>query len=431
MNLQRLVGNAAADHAVQRQPPKTGQRPRTQSWEHDESHEGRATMHRSTKIVADAWGEVGPRPPRITYRREIRLSTADGASVYLDLRGTVYLPQGAALPTWPEAAMDTIGLGTITDWHLKIEGADLVPVIDGERHEVLAMSLQTIMRESLPAYAQLPLTVERQEEAILRHLATLPRRPKEKPKDTGSVLDTVVAAGTDLLPVIGELKDAYRAITGRDPDTGEELRWWERALSGLFAIPFVGKLFKYAGKAFKWLGKGGKLAGGWLADKFRRWLGKRMGPRTARVAAKQLTHLKQIFDHPAVLAGKHPGDVGHIFSPQHWDVGPITGRSPGTKYNLKNAQGKVTGQIQVRWSSGSSGRHFRDAAGKGQPYWQISVANAKPGHVWIAPDGKMYSKPPTYKAGKMNQADPPVPWTGSLTLPPDVEQFLGLGGGGP
>jgi len=275
-------------------------------------------------------------------------------------------------------------------------------------------------------------------------------------------LETAADLVTDFIPGVSNLKDAHTCIRGKNAVTGEEVGGLGRALSCIFAIPGIGNVAKYIGKGLKILGKGlikgGKyLAKGltaawkwgkrkaraaveWLGEKIAagaggllnklkdawNWLKRKFGFGAKKVAAKQLKHVKDIFDNPAVLAGKTPNDVGHLFPSTHWDIAPQTGRSPGTKYTLKNAQGQVTGKVQVRWSSGQTGRHFRDAAGNGQSYWQIAVSNGKPPRIWVGPNGKMYSKPPTYKGGSINPADPAVEWAGSISLGPDIQNLLGF-----
>lgn len=458
LDLQQRYGNAYVNRrmaergTIQRGPtPRVKEQPRTHKWEYEENHKGRASLHRTTKIESDRWGEIGPNPPRIKYRREVNLRTADGAEVYVDIRGIVRLQPGTTLPDTPEAALNISGLAVETQLSFVVEGGDFETFRDYQPRQHRGLSLMKLTEIVLPDYAKLPLNPAQQEKAILDYLSGLKKRKKEKlpepskePSTAVKVADTV----TDFIPIIGELKDAYRAITGVDPVTGEKLKWWERILSGIFAIPFLGKLFKYVGKGLKWVVKGL----GWVGRKLGRFLGpyalrvlewfmekiapKRTkqlppgggttGKQAGKAAAKQLTHVKEIFENPAVLAGKTPDDVAHMFPSTHWDKADSTGRSTGTKFTIKNEAGNVTGDIQVRWSKAETGRHFRDATGKGQPYWQISVGNGKPPHVWIGPDGKMYSKPPTYKGGAINAADPAVEFTGSIPIPAKVAALLGI-----
>lgn len=455
LDLQQRYGNAyvkrrlAERGTIQRGPnPRVKEQPRTHKWETEESHKG---LHRTTKIESDRWGEIGPTQPRIKYRREVWLRTPDGAEVYVDIRGFVRLPPGTTLPDTPEAALNISGMDVLTQMSFVVEGGDFETFRDYQRREVRTLSLGKVAEIVLPDYAKLPLNPAQQEKAILEYLRGLKKRKKEKlpepskePSTAVKVADTV----TDFVPILGEIKDGIRAITGVDPVTGEKLKWWERILSGIFAIPFLGKLFKYVGKGLKWVVKGlgwvGKKIGKFLgpyALRVLEWFMEKIAPKrtkqlppgggttgkqAGKAAAKQLTHVKEIFENPAALAGKTPNDVAHMFPSTHWDIAPQTGRSPGTKYTLKNEAGNVTGQIQVRWSSGQTGRHFRDAAGVGQPYWQIAIANGKPPHIWVGPNGKMYSKPPTYRGGAVNAADPAVEFAGSIPIGPDIARFLGF-----
>ncbi len=306
--LQRAVGNRAVTRllanrfgsgrtaAVQRQPPP--QRtlpPQTQRWDVDEPYRGAAITHRTTHIEASAWAEVGPAVPRITYHREVELKTTGGISIYLDLRGTVYLKPGEALPTGPAAALDVVGRLVRTQRTLRVEGGDVIAVNEYSPADTPARSLGAAARAVLPDYAQLPLTVAEQETALLALLTTLPRIPKAVPPDENDRSTAEVAAdiATDFIPIIGELKDLYRAITGRDPVTGEKLKWWERVLAFIGSLPLVGKLMKLGSKAVKSLSRarkwlGGKLAafGSWLAEKFERWQQSRKAKRLAKAQSE-------------------------------------------------------------------------------------------------------------------------------------------------
>ena len=50
-------------------------------------------------------------------------------------------------------------------------------------------------------------------------------------------LGGLVSSAIDFVPVVGNLKSAYEAISGKDMITGEELSDVERSLSLLGAIP--------------------------------------------------------------------------------------------------------------------------------------------------------------------------------------------------
>jgi len=154
----------------------------------------------------------------------------------------------------------------------------------------------------MPDYAQLPLTVGQQEAAILAFLKTLPRRPKatggaDEGRSTAGVAADIA---TDFLPIIGELKDLYRAVYGEDPVTGEKIKWWEQVLAFFAALPILGKLFKLAGKGIKYLQEGIRFVGkarkwlsgkraefaAWLSEKFAGWLKSRRAKKLEKAQAK-------------------------------------------------------------------------------------------------------------------------------------------------
>ena len=120
-----------------------------------------------------------------------------------------------------------------------------------------------------------------------------PPQPTARPDRGLGPAGVAADVATDFLPIVGELKDLYRAVTGEDPVTGEKLKWWERALAFLGAIPLVGKLTKGISKGVKFLGRGlswlrGKGAGlaVWFAEKLRRWRESRRAKRLAREAER-------------------------------------------------------------------------------------------------------------------------------------------------
>jgi len=303
--LQRAVGNRAVTRlltgrasvrptTVQRQPPQRTLAPQTQRWEVDEPYRGAATTHRTTRIEASGWAEVGPSTPRISYHREVELTTADGITVYLDIRGTVYLNPGTALPTGPQAALDVVGRLVRTQRTLRIDGGDVIAVNEYSPADTAARSLSAAAGAALPDYAQLPLTVAQQEAALLALLKTLPRKAKT-PTDPDDVSTVEIAANiaTDFIPIIGELKDLYRAIKGRDPVTGEKLAWWERVLAFIGAIPLLGKVMKATSRFGKLLSRAGKWLGGrfagfgaWLSEKFERWMQSRRARRLAKAQSE-------------------------------------------------------------------------------------------------------------------------------------------------
>ena len=104
-----------------------------------------------------------------------------------------------------------------------------------------------------------------------------------------STAAVAVDIGTDFLPIIGELKDLYRAVTSTDPVTGAKLKWWERALAVLGAIPLVGKMSKGVRAGIKWLGRGlswlkgrGAVLAAWFAEKIEQWRKSRKVKRLAK-----------------------------------------------------------------------------------------------------------------------------------------------------
>lgn len=313
VTLQHAAGNrAVADWLgrpdavlpVQRQPAPRVLPPRTQRWAKEEAYQGEARLHRTTAIEASSWAEVGPAPPRISYRREVELWTRDGISVYLDIRGTVRLDPGTALPTDEAGALAMRGREVLSQRTLRIDGGDVIPVSEYSPDLLGRASFGSAAEAVLPDYAQLPLSVAQQEAAILAHLRRVPRRPRavEKADDERSAVGVAADVATDFLPLIGELKDLYRAVTGRDPVTGEKLAWWERALAWLGAIPLVGKLSKMVGKGlkflakpFRWLGAKGAAFAGWVAEKFSGWLQSRKAKKLAKAQteARRLAAAKE------------------------------------------------------------------------------------------------------------------------------------------
>ena len=168
-------------------------------------------------------GRGGPAQPRITYRREVELQTTDGITVYLDIRGTVLLPEGSALPSSPDAALDTPGLMVRSQRTTRVDGGDVIAVNEYAPLDFPALSFGNIARAIMPGYAQLPLTAAQQETAILAYLQTLPRHAAPTPTDAENDRSTAgIAAdiGTDFLPIIGELKDLYRAVMGTTRSPG-------------------------------------------------------------------------------------------------------------------------------------------------------------------------------------------------------------------
>ncbi len=302
--VSRLLAEAGSLASVQRQPEQRVLPPATQRWDVEEPYRDQAAMYRTTKTEVTAWAEVGPGKPRISYRREVELQTVDGITFYLDIRGSVALAPGTALPTSAEAALQMQGRKVLSQRTLHVEGGDVIEVREYSPHEIGGQSFGFVARAVMPDYAQLPLTTAEQEKAILAYLAKLPRRPKAPvAADEGgtgeegrSTLGVAADIGTDFIPIVGELKDLYRAVTGTDPVTGEKLKWWERALAALGAIPLIGKLGKGLRSGIKWLGKGlswlkgrGAALAAWFAEKIEKWRYSRKGI-TAGSKAKTFLH---------------------------------------------------------------------------------------------------------------------------------------------
>lgn len=286
--LQRRVGNRAVVSwltdatagVVQRQPGDRVLPPRTRRWDGEpEVFRGRAVLVRTTSIEATSWAEVGPGPPRIRYRRTVELETIDGIRFYLDIRGTVDLAPGTRLPDDGGAALQLRGARVLSQRTTHADGADLVEISEYSPHTVTGQSFAFVANAVMPAYAMLSLSPEQQEAAILAYLATRARRPRPPTAEDGpGTIATVADIGTDFLPIVGELKDLYRAIEGTDPVTGRTLAWWERALSVLGAIPLIGKLSKgiragakFLGRGLSWLRGRGAAMGAWFAEKLEKW----------------------------------------------------------------------------------------------------------------------------------------------------------------
>ena len=325
LRLQQLAGNRAVKSMLggaprrdfvqrDRQPPAT--QPGTRKWTSKEHSTVKAKLHRTTDIVVDDWGEVGPAPPRIKFDRSVSLEMADGAEATVGIWATVRLNPGEKLPASPEIAFAAVGREASGGWSVNAEWGDLVPYLDSSRY-VLPLSSMEIFTHRLPPYALWSDTPAQQEAALLKFVASLPRRKKAPAPDedrrarpdrvaggggagTGGarpagggrrssappsqVLETlaVVAADviTDFVPVVGNLKDGYRAFTGRDPVTKEKLGWGSRLLSLLFAIPILGTLLRGVGKGTKLLGRALTSVGKGMA-KAGRWLFARPAVRTA------------------------------------------------------------------------------------------------------------------------------------------------------
>jgi hypothetical protein len=153
------------------------------------------------------------------------------------------------------------------------------------------------------------------------------------------------------------------------------------------------------------------------AKKLKQKARERFGSRKLRIA-----RAIELFSDPAALAGKLPAEVAHLFPSPAWRRGATSGRSSGVKFELVGPRG---GQMAtVRWSGGETGRHFRGAGGTGQPYWTITSSGGTPSKLWVGPDGALYTKPPVYKAGRVDPADPAVVYSGSIDLPDNIKDLM-------
>lgn len=363
--LQRAVGNravagllaaAGTSLPVQRQPGQRVLPPRTQRWKSEEPYKNVAVMRRTTSIEATAWAEIGPAAPRILYRREIELKTTEGITVYLAIRGTVRLSPGTVLPSDPAAALAMRGRLVESQRTVRVDGGDVIPVNEYAPLQIQALSFGAVAKAVLPDYAQLPLTVAQQETAILAYVKTLPRQPKAvvEPDDGLGTVGVAADLVTDFIPFIGELKDLYRAVYGRDPVTGERLAWWEQALAFIGAIPLLGKLSKVVGKGIKhlhdgikflskrigWLRTKGAAFGGWIAEKLEHWLQSRKAKKLAKAQtdvrrlAEAESELKRLSEarRLAMTAAPTLAEVQRLVPAGtdwvHWGV-EIFGQGPG------------------------------------------------------------------------------------------------------
>lgn len=177
---------------------------------------------------------------------------------------------------------------------------------------------------------------------------------------------------TDFIPGVSNLKDAYTALTGENPVTGEKVGVLGRIASGIFAIPGVGNVAKYVGKGGKLVvkgiakagrkiaksrfgravGKKAKQAWDWLKKKFSRSKKSkiRKGPKpdeTPRTLAEQLTMqearagagevaMRNLADEPRLVDNYGPGE---------WVKMQHTHQTPdGRKINIHWFRNQTTGQ---------------------------------------------------------------------------------------
>ena len=134
--------------------------------------------------------------------------------------------------------------------------------------------------------------------------------------------------------------------------------------------------------------------------------------------------VKDIFENPAILAGKVSAEVSCAFDKTRWLHGEAGETSPGWKFEfMKPGTTSLTG-LQVRWSSGLEGRHFRDSEGKGLPYWVITIPNGNPPKLWIDNHGNLYTKPPNYSKGDLISKAQIWPRRSLLPLPGNLHLWV-------
>jgi hypothetical protein len=130
------------------------------------------------------------------------------------------------------------------------------------------------------------------------------------------------------------------------------------------------------------------------------------------------TSVGEAVSNPSSLGGRTPDQVQQVFEDAGFTSSGTRGRSGGVRFS-NDAAG-----VHIRYSEGQTGRHFRDEEGSGQPYWHISVANGNPPQLWVGPDGSVYSTPPTYRGGVVE--NPGVRLESAQELPPAVRRALGI-----
>jgi hypothetical protein len=315
--------------AVQRQRTGQPKAANTLTWEtEDASKDDKARFHRTTKIEADAWGEVGPAPPRINYDRRVHLWTSDGITAYLRILVTIYLDPSERLPKSPDEAFRTIGRAARGGWDFSAEGGDLIPVSDGKGYERRSPISMQSLATGFPDYALWPLSAKDHAAALLRHIATLKRRKLETtggsrsvdtPKDKGkSKLTELARQGADLItdfvPGVSNMKDFVTFLTGVNPVTGEKVGWLGRLIALVFAIPGVGNFLKYAIKGPKaavkillrpFLKIGAKIAS--KSEALIKWLGK---TRFGRWLSNAPTEAKGVWNRARERAGRVAEKLG-------------------------------------------------------------------------------------------------------------------------
>lgn len=119
--------------------------------------------------------------------------------------------------------------------------------------------------------------------------------PTETEESSGGVLTTLADIATDFIPGVSNVKDAYTALTGVNPVTGEKVGVLGRIAAGIFAIPGLGNVAKYVGKGGKLVVKGIAKAGRAVGKKTRQawdWLKKKVRRRKKPKQLKSGFNLK-------------------------------------------------------------------------------------------------------------------------------------------
>lgn len=386
--LQRTVGNAAVAALVRQSsragPPRSDHQPvvqrapdteHTLTWEVTDSSKDSAALHRTTKIEADAWGEVGPAPPRVKYDRRVDLETRDGITVSLRINVTVYLPVGEKLPRTPEEALSRIGRHVRGGRYFTASGGALDSFNEDQYYDSgTAVSLRKLS-EGFPDYALLALTAKQQEAAILRKLSSLPRRDVRASESGGqsagggeSTLKERIKQGidlvTDFIPGVSNIKDFSIFLTGINPVTGEKVGWPGRILALIFAIPVIGTVLKYVGKGAKYVGKlllvplvkiGWRIA--LKSAALVRWIAKTRAAALLAKAGKRVAHgVEERVGRLAEKLGLRAARIGHATP---WDKMTAKQRSAfqhsysnhAKDFNLPNWKGKSAESLRQQFNA--------------------------------------------------------------------------------
>jgi RHS repeat-associated protein len=126
--------------------------------------------------------------------------------------------------------------------------------------------------------------------------------------------------------------------------------------------------------------------------------------------------VRQFFDTPQILAGLTPDDISCAFFEPWKLVTETRGRSNGKKWEYPGPL------ATIRWSENNVGkRHFRDDNGVYQPYWVLSSPGAKPGKLWVAPDGLLFDTSPIYYGDEITAG---TVWTNKMEVLPQIANLI-------